>query len=79
MVFQENRFWPPPCNIRIVGRSAAAAPRFHSSATRVIPRAPENATAWGLLLTALTGPDVTLLGTRQIVIADLEDAVIKVP
>lgn len=33
----------------------------------------------GLLLTALTGPDVTLLGTRQIVIADLEDAVIKVP
>jgi len=36
LFFQEKRFWPPPCNIRMVGR--IGRPRrtrgFHSSATR---------------------------------------------
>ncbi|EUA50468.1 hypothetical protein I552_1404 [Mycobacterium xenopi 3993] len=38
-----------------MGRSAdAAKPRFHSSATRVIPPAPENVTVRGLLFTVFT-------------------------
>jgi hypothetical protein len=53
--FQENRFWPPPCNIRIAGRPAARRldARFHSSATNLTPSTPENRTVCGVL-TALT-------------------------
>src|SRR5277367_1894139 len=42
--------------MRIVGRAdAASTSRFHSSATRVSPSAPEYSTVCGVLLTVVTG------------------------
>ena len=55
MFFHECRFCPPPCSIRIDGwASADAAPRFHSSATRLRPSTPRNVTVSGVLLAMLT-------------------------
>ena len=46
MFFQEKRFWPPPCSIRIDGATGRSrrgrAPRFHSSATRARSSTPRN-------------------------------------